>query len=156
MVVAEEGIRSREAAEAQVQAWLREYGGADLSLPELVCDRHAQTPDRLALLYEDAAGRASRLTFAELREHSTRLAGLLQNLGVGRGDRVAALLPRSPELMITVVAIWRLGAVHVPLFTAFGPDAIAYRAGHSGATVIVTDATNRPKIPEGIGALADA
>src|SRR5205823_5749857 len=82
----------------------------------------------------------------ELRDRSSRFAGVLASLGVARGDRVATLLPRSPELVIATLALWRLGAVHVPLFTAFGPQAVAYRLEHSRAKVVVTDGANRPKL----------
>jgi acetyl-CoA synthetase len=88
----------------------------------------------------------STYSFREMRDRSARFAGVLRSLGVGRGDRVATLLPKSPELMIATLGLWRLGAVHVPLFTAFGPHAIAFRTGHSATRVIVTDLANRPKL----------
>jgi acetyl-CoA synthetase len=97
---------------------------------------------------EDAAGTRTELTFAELRERSARFAGALLALGVGPGDRVATLLPKSPELVAAAIGIWRLGAVHVPLFTAFGPQAIAYRLADSDTKVVVTDRVNRPKVEE--------
>jgi acetyl-CoA synthetase len=128
----------------QARAWLAEYGGPRVCAAELLCDRHRA--EWVALVCEDAAGREERLTFGELRERSARLAGVLRGLGVGRGDRVATLLPRRPELAITTLALWRLGAVHVPLFTAFGPQAVAYRLDDCAAKVVVTDAANRPKI----------
>jgi acetyl-CoA synthetase len=64
------------------------------------------------------------------------------------GDRVAGLLPRIPELLILTLATWRLGAVYQPLFTAFGPKAVEHRIGASGARMIFSDATNRPKLAE--------
>jgi acetyl-CoA synthetase len=94
----------------------------------------------------DAAGKQESLTFADLRDRSAQFAGVLRDLGVRTNDRVATLLPRTPELLIAMLAIWRIGAVHVPLFTAFGPDAIAYRLDHSGARVLVTDTANQHKL----------
>jgi acetyl-CoA synthetase len=137
-----------EDAAASVAHWLEAYGGPRVAVAELLCDRHAADPNRLALRYEEAAGRASELTFGDLRDRSARFAGALRELGVGPGDRVATLLPKTPEFLIAVLGIWRLGAVHVPLFTAFGPQAIDYRIGHSGARVVITDANNRPKLED--------
>ncbi len=139
-------LNSEEDLQVQLKAWLTEYGGANVRLAELLCDRHAREPGRIALRYEDASGRQARYTFAELRNLSAQFAGVLHNLGVSRGDRVAVLLPRTPELMIAVLGLWRLGAVHVPLFTAFGPEAVGYRVSHSDARVVVTNATNRSKV----------
>src|SRR5262249_49081216 len=99
-------IRTVEPLE-QARAWLAEYGGPRVSAAPLLCDRHPA--EQVALVYEDAAGREERLTFGQLRERSARLAGVLRALGVGRGDRVATLLPKSPELAITTLALWRLG-----------------------------------------------
>lgn len=129
-----------------LEEWLAEYGGGAVDVASLLCDRHIAGPDRLAAICDDGAGHATRLSFGELREQSARFAGALRDLGVERGDRVAVLLPKTPELLIALLAIWRLGAVYVPLFTAFGPVAIGYRLRHSDARVVVTDAANRPKI----------
>ncbi len=139
-------LSSQEDIQGQIQAWLNEYDGANVAVAHLLCDRHAQEPDRVALRYEDATGKATTYTFTELRDLSAKCAGVLHSLGVAKGDRVATLLPKTPELLITTLALWRLGAVHVPLFTAFGPQAIMYRVGHSGARVLVTDTMNRVKI----------
>ena len=111
------------------------------------CDRYAQ-PGRVALFWEGTDGRSETYTFEQLREHSARLANFLRSAGVQPGDRVAGLLPRIPELLILTLATWRLGAVYQPLFTAFGPKAIEHRLGASGARMIFTDATNRPKLAD--------
>jgi len=135
-----------DEALTQVHTWLHTYTGDDVSVAGLLCDRHADGSGRIALQYEDATGNQSRLSFDELSEHSSRFAGVLRDLGIGPGDRVATLLPKTPELLITTLAIWRLGAVHVPLFTAFGPQAIAYRVVDSSTSVLVTNATYRPRV----------
>ena len=122
--------------------WIEQFGSGEHSLAELLCDRHAEDASRLALRYEDAAGCAEQLTYGELADQSARLAARLAAAGIGRGDRVATLLPKRPELLIATVGLWRLGAVHVPLFTAFGPDAIAYRLDNAEVRVVITDAAN--------------
>lgn len=113
---------------------------------EICCDRHAQDEGRVALRHRDAAGQTRDWTFAELKRRSSQFAQLLSELGVKQGDRVAALLPRTPELLIVILATWRLGGVYQPLFTAFGPKAIEYRLDVAETRAIVTDTLNRPKL----------
>lgn len=128
---------------AEISALVQTYS-APARLGHLLCDAYAGR-GREALLYEDA-GRQETLSFDELQYRSRNLAAALADRGIGRGDRVAVLLPRSPQLVTALIAIWRLGAVHVPLFTAFGPDAVNYRCEHSGATAVITDTGNRSKL----------
>jgi acetyl-CoA synthetase len=116
---------------------------------DVLCDRHARG-GREALLYDAPSG-ARSVSFEQLTNQSRNLAAALAEQGVGRGDRVAVLLPRSPELVAALLAIWRLGGVHVPLFTAFGPDAVTYRVEHSGAGAILTDTDNRAKVERSTG-----
>jgi acetyl-CoA synthetase len=137
---------TREDVDRQIAVWQAEHTGPAVALADLLCDRHAAPADPLALRYQDAAGTTRTYSFAELRDHSARFASVLRSLGVAQGDRVATLLPKSPELVIATLGVWRLGAVHLPLFTAFGPKAIDFRTGHCGAHVIVTDMANRPKL----------
>jgi acetyl-CoA synthetase len=113
----------------------------------LCCDRYCGS-GALALICVAADGTATHYTFEELRDLSQRFAGALRAQGVGVGETVAALMPRTIELVVTALATWRLGALYQPLFTAFGPKAIEQRVRESGAKVIVTDAENRPKLDE--------
>jgi len=109
------------------------------------CDRHADG-DRAALYWEGVDGRSSVHTFAEFREDAARFANFLADQGIGPGDRVAVMLPRIPELMVAALGVWRVGAVYMPMFTAFGPKAIEYRLERGGAKLIVIDPANRPKL----------
>ena len=70
------------------------------------------------------------------------------------GDRVGVLLPQRPETAIAHLAIYKLGAVAVPLFVQFGPDAIEHRLADSGAKALITDGENLSKIPPGLPDLA--
>ncbi|NJB84365.1 acetyl-CoA synthetase [Lewinella marina] len=130
----------------EVQRMLEAYSGADIRVAHLLCDRHADAANGVVLQYEDATGGGTSCTYSEIRDLSIKFAAVLRGLGVGRGSRVATLLPRTPELLIAALATWRLGAVHLPVFRTFGPEAIQYRLHHGAATVIVTDAKNRPKL----------
>lgn len=112
------------------------------------CDKWADGSDRLALIYEKSDGAQSRYTFDEIKALSNRLAHSLGRHGVKRGDRVAVYLPQAPETAVTHIAVYKMGAVAVPLFTLFGVDAIQYRLANSGAAALVTDADGCRKLRE--------
>lgn len=113
------------------------------------CDRHATvSPDRDALIYQSVSGKTRSITFGELQAQSARFAQVLVSQGIKPGDCIAGLLPRTPELLVTILGTWRVGAVYLPLFTAFGPKAIQHRLSSAGAKLVVTDADNRPKLNE--------
>lgn len=103
-----------------------------------VCDRHAGDKGRLALIDVHGDGVAEKWTFWELKRASDRLANALRGLGVERGDRVAVLLSQTAELPIAHIALYKLGAIVVPLFALFGEDALRFRLEDSGAKAIVT------------------
>jgi acetyl-CoA synthetase len=112
-----------------------------------VCDRWAaQEPDRLALLHMHGDGRSEEITYGWLRETSNRLANVLAAHGVTRGDRVAILLPQSPEVAAAHIGIYKLGAVALPLALLFGVEALSYRLQNSGAKVLLTNALGLSKV----------
>ena len=110
------------------------------------CDRHPGPA--VALEWEGVDGRKATLTFADLKDQSARGAGMLASRGIGPGEVVAAMLPRTPELVATILGVWRAGAVYQPLFTAFGPKAVEQRLQTSGAKLVVTDGANRAKFDD--------
>ncbi len=110
----------------------------------LLCDRHPF--DGVAFSVVDADLRYRDLTYGWLKARSEQAAAALKRLGVGPGDRVATLMGKSEDLVVTLLGIWRLGAVHVPLFTAFAPPAIAARLFPSAAKVVVCDVSQRSKL----------
>jgi acetyl-CoA synthetase len=114
------------------------------------CDR-CVTGERIALHWVSRDFTRHDITFAMLQRDAARFANLLRSRGIEPGDVVAGLLPKVPELLTIILGTWRAGAIYQPLFTAFGPDAIASRltgpAG-SSAKLIVTDGTNRPKLDQ--------
>ncbi|PXY33503.1 AMP-binding protein [Prauserella endophytica] len=127
------------------------YGAPDADATHLLCRRHP--PDAVAFTVVDPDLTSTNLTFGELDDAAGRLAGGLARLGVSAGDRVATLMGRSAELVTTLLAIWRLGAVHVPLFTAFAPPAIALRTAASGARFVVADPDQRAKLDGSTGVI---
>ncbi|WP_336361175.1 acyl-CoA synthetase [Haladaptatus sp. ZSTT2] len=99
-----------------------------------------------ALSWFGADGEQVEQTYEDLEAESSKVANALAHLGVERGDPVATLVPRVPELYPLFLGIWRTGAVYVPLFTAFGPDAIAARAGDADVNVIFTTPEYRDRV----------
>lgn len=120
------------------------YDVPDASAAEFLCDRH--DPDAVAFTIIDADLSGRDITYGELRTRSEQVASALAALGVGEGDRVATLMSKSADLVFTLVGIWRLGAVHMPLFTAFAWPAIEMRITGGDAKVIVSDADQRGKL----------
>ena len=111
-----------------------------------VCDRWALADPQRPAVIEDLPGRVAVTDFATLRNRSNRLANALRRRGVGIGDRVAILLPPAAAVVATHVAIYKLGAVTVPLASLFGVDALEYRLVDAGVRAIVTNAGGVAKI----------
>lgn len=112
-----------------------------------VCDKWAERePGRLALTVAGADGSAQDVTYGQLKQQSNRLANLLKNSGLERGGRAGLLLPQAIETAIAHIAIYKLGAVAVPLFTLFGPEALEYRLENSAARIVITNAQGAAKI----------
>ena len=105
-------------------------------------------PDRICLLHYHPDRPADTLTYAALRDRSNALANGLRSLGIGPGDRVALLLPQSFATVIAHVAIYKIGAVAVPLALLFGPDALGYRLTASGAKAVITNSAGAAKVSE--------
>src|SRR5574337_309152 len=138
----------------RVDDLLATYGARDACVAELLCDRHPQGAVAFTVVEPDLSVR--QLTCGELRERSRLFAAGLAELGVEPGDRVATLMAKSVDLVTVLLGIWRRGAVHVPLFTAFAPPAIAMRLTGSQAKVVVVDADQRAKLSAEKGMLANA
>jgi acetyl-CoA synthetase len=110
-----------------------------------ICDRHAETAG-LALVYLSDDGHEQNYSFDQIQRWSNRFANGLEGLGLEAGDRLAVLLPQSPETAVAHVTGFRAGLITVPLFALFGPEALAFRLRDSGARVLVTDARGAEKV----------
>lgn len=132
---------------ARVRELLECYDRADASAAWLLCDRHPA--DAVAFTIIDSDLSSTDLTYGQLRAKSERFAAALARLGVEPGDRVATLMAKSEDLVVALLGIWRRGAVHVPLFTAFAPPAIAFRLSASGASIVIVDPDQAGKLAPG-------
>src|SRR5687768_7467038 len=124
--------------DARVRELLDTWTQPDLDLAGLLCDRHPADAVAFTIVQQDLS--SVDLTYGELGERSRRAAAALAAMDVRPGDRVATLMGKSEAYVVTVLGLWRAGAVHVPLFTAFAPPAIALRLEGSAAKVVVCDA----------------
>ncbi len=112
-----------------------------------ICDRWAELePGRTAILDVHADGAVDEISYGALRETSNRLANVLAARGIGRGDRVAILLPQGPAVAASHIAIYKLGAIALPLAMLFGVEAISYRLQDSGARALITNAPGLAKL----------
>ncbi|POH59937.1 AMP-binding protein [Arthrobacter glacialis] len=130
--------------QARVQELLDTFAVPGACAAELLCDRHPASATAFTVIAADQS--FVDISYGELREKSTQFAAALSSLGVHRGDHVATLMAKSAELVIALLGIWRLGAVDVPLFTAFAYDAIDFRLQASGARIVICDADQRSKL----------
>src|SRR5436190_14716220 len=105
-----------------------------------VCDRHPR--DKLAMIHEHFSGAVREVRWGELQDLSNRFANLLAEHGVARGDRVAVVLPPTPETAAVFFATWKLGALLLAMSVLYGDDGIRHRLGDAQPRVLVTDAAN--------------
>ena len=149
------GIERRESWE-EIRRAHRWILPPDYNLAEDMVGKWARAePGRLALVHLDAAERARRFTYRDLDRQAARMANLLAAAGLGRGDRLAVLLGQCPEAILAHLAAYRLGAIVLPLFTLFGPEALDYRLRHSGARLLITARAELEKIAAIRDALPD-
>ena len=119
---------------------IRWYADGRLNLSVNCLDRHlADHGDRTALIFEaDEPGEGRSLTYRELYEETCRMANLLRQKGVRRGDRVMIYMPMIPEAAAAMLACARIGAIHSVVFGGFSPDSLAGRIADCDACCVIT------------------
>jgi acetyl-CoA synthetase len=124
-------------------------GRSELNFAHESVDRHADD-DSLALLWRGADGEERRYSFSEFARNSDRVANILSELGVEKGDRVVTYLPRIPEHYFTILGTLKTGAVFGAINERYGPDGIEHRVADSRAGTIITTAENRDTVADAI------
>src|ERR671936_544106 len=105
-----------------------------------VCDKHPR--DKPAMIWESFDGSTRELLWGELQDLANQAAHTLADRGVERGDRVATVLPPTPETAAIFFGVWKLGAILLSMSVLYGDDSIRHRLDDSGAKLVVTDAAN--------------
>ena len=124
-------------------------GGRGLNIAHEAVDRHAAGPlaNHLALRWIGKNGTIWDFTYATLRNETNQFANVLKGLGVGKGDRVFALMGRTPELYVTALGTLKNRSVFSPLFSAFGPEPIHARLSlGEGKVLVTTESLYRRKV----------
>jgi acetyl-CoA synthetase len=121
------------------KAWATWWTGARMNIVHSCLDRHRDGDNRnkTAIIWEGEPGDVRKLTYRELDQQVSRLAGALRRLGVAKGDRIGIFMPMCPEVAISVLAAAKIGAVIIPLFSGYGPEAIATRLRDGEAKVLI-------------------
>ena len=117
------------------------FEGAKLNITENCIDRHLNTKaDKTAILFEpnDPQEEAEHISYKELYERVNKLANVLKDQGIKKGDRVAIYLPMIPELAVSLLACARIGAIHSVIFAGFSSSALATRINDSKCKIVIT------------------
>jgi acetyl-CoA synthetase len=111
-----------------------------------VCDKHPRAAS--ALVWERFDGAQRTLSWGELQDLANQAAHTLAALGVERGDRVAVVLPPTPETAAIFFGVWKLGAILLSMSVLYGDDAVRHRLSDSGAKLVVSDVTNERRFDQ--------
>jgi acetyl-CoA synthetase len=144
-VVADLGIEFFEPYRSVVETpngiqWPIWFTGGTINVAHNCVDRHvaAGRGAHPALIWEGEDGEVRRLTYAELKDEVDRFAGGMSELGIGSGDAVGLYLPMIPENVVALLALAKIGAIALPIFSGFAAGAVAARLQDAGAKALVT------------------
>ncbi|KAA0161469.1 hypothetical protein FNF27_03462 [Cafeteria roenbergensis] len=119
---------------------IRWFEGGQTNISYNCLDRHvaAGLGDRPAATFEGDEGEVFPFTYSELLARVSQTANVLRDAGVSKGDRVTLCMPMIPQLMISMLACARIGAVHSVVFAGFSADAVADRIVDAGSSIVIT------------------
>ena len=117
------------------------FQGAKLNITENCIDRHLESNgDKIAIIFEpnDVNDKSEHISYSNLHKRVNKMANVLKDIGVKKGDRVCIYLPMIPELAISVLACARIGAVHSVVFAGFSASALSTRINDCQCEVVIT------------------
>ena len=120
------------------------FVGGKLNVTESCLDRHVLVNgttrrNKAALIWEGEPGDRRVLTYYDLFRQVNKFANVLKKFGVGKGDVVAIYLPMIPELVVSVLACARIGAIHSVVFGGFSPESLRDRINDAQAKLLISD-----------------
>jgi acetyl-CoA synthetase len=118
-------------------AWTTWWTGGRMNYVATALHGAGSDPARIAIVAEGEEGTVRTVRYGELAREVTRFAAGLRALGVNKGDRVGIFLPMTVECAVAVLAVGAVGAVYIPIFSGYGPDAIAGRLRDCEASVLI-------------------
>ncbi len=124
-------------AEAEIK-WFTE---AKVNITKNCIDRHlAKRGDKIAIIFEpnDPTETALHISYNELYERVSKMANVLREKGIKKGDRVCIYLPMIPELAVSILACARIGAIHSVVFAGFSASAVSARINDSECKMVIT------------------
>ncbi len=120
--------------------WPRWFSGGRINITHNCVDRHTNTFRRhkTAIIWEGEDGQVRQMTYLDLYQQVSRVAQGLRDFGIKKGDAVAVFMPMLPETAVGLLAIAKIGAIFTPVFSGYGPEAIASRLNDASAKVLFT------------------
>src|SRR5947209_5189183 len=109
-----------------------------------VCDRHPR--EKLAMIHEHHDGTVRKVNWGEIQDNANRFANVLTAAGVEKGDRVAMLLPPTPETAAAFFGTWKVGAILLSMSVLYGDGSIRHRLLDSQAKLLLTNEANAERI----------
>lgn len=119
-----------------------------LNIAHEVCDKHKNLADKVAIYYEDEDGQKNKISFGDLKQYSNQFANVLRAKGIRKGDRIAIVLSQRIETAIAHIAIYKLGAIAVPLSVLFGDEALKFRLTDSESSAVIYDRQKESSIDQ--------
>lgn len=121
------------------------FEGGKLNASYNCLDRHLSTRgNRIAIMWEGDGGDTATYTYEQLYDEVCKFANVLKNRGIKKGDRIAIYLPMIPQLVISMLACSRIGAIHNVVFAGFSADSLKDRVNDSSCKMVITaDASYR-------------
>lgn len=120
--------------------WAKWFVGGRINLTYNCVEKHAhgERGDKIALIWEGEDGEVVKFSYKDLNREVNKLAWVLKELGVKKGDRVGIFMPMIPEAVIASFAVPKIGAIYIPIFSGFGPDPISSRLNDAEAKILIT------------------
>ncbi len=120
--------------------WAKWFIGGKINIVHNCLDRHiiSGRGAKIAIIWEGDDGATRRVSYSELYRDVNRVASALKGLGIGKGDRIGIYMPMVPEIVVALYGCLKTGAVAVPVFSGFGPKALATRLDDAEAKVLFT------------------